>query len=505
MRLFQCIVALSLTAFGNLFGQTSEERLKTYFSALHENQGFNGNVLVAENGKIVFEQSYGYADFATKNKNYSAIQFPIASISKTIVASAVLKLVELGKIKVADPVTNHLPKFPYPEITIRHLLSHTSGLPPYNAYFDSLWKANPNKVFTNADFLPGVVSNRKALLYQPGERGNYDNINYIVLALLIEKVASVSFPEFVNKYILIPAGMNHTSFFPLKAQYEQNQNHQFAFPHLFPHMYSDSLVKANTVPYIRSYWGAYNFNGFGDFISTTHDLLKFSEEYANGGLLNNAIMNEAFTPVKLNNGNNNPGNFGFGWEIDKDSLFGKVVYHSGAATGFSAVLLRNLPRKQTIILFDNTHSNASQVAKNALKVLNGIRVDPKKSLAKMYAKTLLSNGPIGARTTLFELKNDTTNYYISEDEMNLIGYDFLGGVNNPNPFRFPEEHLYKEAVETFKLNAELFPNSWNVFDSYGEALVVIGEKAKAIEMYKKSILLNPNNEAGKKILAELLK
>src|SRR5436853_1073229 len=116
--------------------------------------------------------------------------------------------------------------------------------------------------------------------------------------------------------------MTHTIFFPLKLQYAQSKNETFAFPYLFPHLYSDSLVKANAVPYIASYWSAYNFTGFGDYVSTTHDLLKYDESYYNSSLLNTQIVNEAFTPVKLNNGNNNPGNFGLGWEIDEDTTLG---------------------------------------------------------------------------------------------------------------------------------------------------------------------------------------
>jgi tetratricopeptide (TPR) repeat protein len=144
------------------------------------------------------------------------------------------------------------------------------------------------------------------------------------------------------------------------------------------------------------------------------------------------------------------------------------------------------------------------MAMNALKILNGVDVpSPKKSLTKTYAKVLLKNGADAARDTLYRLRKDTANYSLSEDEMNLLGYNFMGGVNNPNPFRFPEEHKYKEAIETFKLNTELFPNSWNVYDSYGEALLAVGQKEEAIRMYKKSVELNPNNEGGKKVLEGL--
>lgn len=128
---------------------------------------------------------------------------------------------------------------------------------------------------------------------------------------------------------------------------------------------------------------------------------------------------------------------------------------------------------------------------------------PKKSVAKVYAKALLKDGAKAARDTLNKLLADTAHYRLSEYEMNLLGYNLMGGDNNPNPFHFPEAKRFKEALETFKLNAELFPGSWNVYDSYGEALLAVGRKDEAIWMYKKSIELNPGNEGGKKLLEEI--
>ena len=144
------------------------------------------------------------------------------------------------------------------------------------------------------------------------------------------------------------------------------------------------------------------------------------------------------------------------------------------------------------------------MASNALKILNNIPVPyPKKSIAKIYARVLLSNGPDAARDTLNRLMGDTVHYHLSEDEMNSLGYDFMGGINNPNPYRFSEESKYAEAIEIFKLNMQLFPGSWNVYDSYGEALLKVGQKEEAIKMYKKSIELNPKNEGGKEVLEKL--
>lgn len=499
------IAFLSIFLFQSVTAQQKAAAiLDDYFIALHANRQFSGNVLVAEEGKIIYERSFGYADFPAQKLNSTNILFPIASISKTLTATGILQQIEKGNLRLTDPVVKYFPDFPYPAITIRHLLSHTSGLPPYNAFFDSIKAKYPGRVFTNRDFMAGLAANKKPLIYQPGEKVNYDNINFIVLALILEKVSGKSLEDYIKKNILKPAGMHNTEFFSLSVQFDPTKEMEnFAFPHLYPHLYSDLLVKSNTVPYIQNYWHAYNFSGFGDYISTVHDLLKYDKAFYSSQLLTEATLREAFIPVRLNNGSDNPDEFGLGWEIEKDTSLGKIVYHSGAATGLSCIILRNISLHQTVILFDNMHFNAHEIATNALAILNGRKIQyPGKSIANIYGKVLVNQGPAAASDTLYRLKKDTINYELSEDEINSLGYDLMG---ENNTFHFPEAHRYKDAVEAFKINMELFPSSWNVYDSYGESLLKIGKKEEAIKMYQRSIELNPKNEGGKKMLADLLK
>lgn len=482
--------------------QRKVQDLDQYFSLLASNQNFNGNVLVAENGKTVFERSFGYSDFSEHRLNRKDISFPIASVSKLLTATGILQLVQQGRLHVADPVVKYLPTFPYPEITIQHLLSHTSGLPPYNAFFDSLHQASPDRVFTNADFLPGLNAKHLPLTYPPGSKGNYDNINYIVLALILENVSGEPYSVYIDKHILKPAGMTHTRFMPLPFQYAQlKSTNSFSFPHVYPHHYSEVPLRANSIPYIVSYWHAYAFTGFGDYVSTTHDLLRFDQTYYGEALLAKSIQDTAFTPVKLNDGSEISDRFGLGWEIEKDQPLGKIVYHGGAATGLSCILLRNVTKHQTVILFDNAHSNAHEVADNTLKIMNGDSVPgPRKSIATLYVQALLKEGPDQARRTMEELRTKTSDYVLDEDEMNSLGYDLMG---DNNTYHLPEEHHLTEALETFRMNAELFPQSWNVFDSYGEALRKAGRTEEAVKMYKRSLELNGKNEGARKALSDM--
>lgn len=483
------------------YGQNKRLAIDSFIQALVKNQDFSGGVLVIEQNKVVYENYVGYADFSTKTLNSAENRFPIASISKLFTATAILQLKERGLLQVTDPVHKHLPDFPYPGITIRHLLSHTSGLPPYNAFFDTLRKQDPARVFFNHDFLPGLLARQRPLIYPPGDRGNYDNINYIVLALVIERLSGETYADYISRHILEPAGMTNTRLFPLPQQFNQAQIKQFVFPHVYLHAYDTLPVRSNSIPYVRAYWHSYAFIGFGDYISTTRDLWKFDQALSKQILLKKKTQEEAFTPVKLNNGKNHPDEFGLGWEMEKDTALGKMVYHSGAAMGLSSIILRNISTNQTVILYDNAHFNAHENATKLMKLLNDQSVEmPKKSAARIYGWALFTQGPAAAYQLLEHCRKDTVNYYLDEDEINTLGYDFLG---NSNPYHLPEKHLYKEALETFRLNTVLFPDSWNAYDSYAEALLADGQKEAAVRMYEKSVELHPGNENGRKQLERL--
>jgi CubicO group peptidase (beta-lactamase class C family) len=474
------------------------KRLDAFFKRLEKTRQFSGNVLVAKDGKIVYRGSFGYADYKERLPNQPTTAFPIASMSKTLTATAILQLAEQGKLAVTDPVSRYLTGFPYPEVTIRHLLSHTSGLPPYNTFFKPILAKDPGKVFTNADFLPAAMANKPAVIYAPGSSGNYDNVNYLVLALIIEKVSGEVYSSYIQEHILKPAGMTHTRFMALSDQFNSDTLRNYAFPHIYASQSDEFPIRANTVPYIREYWGRYAVTGFGDYISTVDDLLLYDQAFYDGRLLKAQTLKKIFEPVRLNDGKLHPQLFGLGWEIEADSSQGKSVYHSGSATGLSSVIIRNIDRHQTVILFDNAHYNAHETGDQAMKLLNGQPVPlPKYSIARLYAISLKKHGAEKAKSLLQKLKRDTVNYLLSEEEMNQLGYDFLG---TDNPYHLPERHLYPEALTTLKLNTELFPSSWNAFDSYGEVLLKAGQRDKAAAMYERSLQLNPKNEGGKKAL-----
>jgi len=476
--------------------------LGRYLDVIETQGEWKGAVLVAEGGQVLLERATALADSAPGQRYTPDMAFPIASITKTLTATAVLQLIEAGAIRLDQRVAEVLPGFPYSDITVRHLLSHTSGLPPYNAYFASLLAAHPESVFTNADFVARVEANPAPLRYPPGSSWNYDNVNYLVLALVIEHAAGMSYPDYIAKRVLGPAAMTETRLVPLADLLKDSVPATVATPSLYPHMYSSAPVSAASIPYLSSYWNAYRFQGFGDFVSTARDLLRFDRALREGHILKRTTLDSAYAVVRLTDGTPNGGRFGLGWQVSQDASIGRTVSHAGGSVGLSTALIRNLSKDQTIVVFDNGHYTAEEIGMALLQLLNGGSVPPRRrNLARQLGRTLVTEGAERALEEFHRLRPDTASWHVAEDDINSLGYDLMG---RPGPYQLPVRHRYDDALVVFKLNTELYPSSWNAWDSYGEALAAVGRSDEAIAMYRKAIELNPESEVSSTKLQRLL-
>ena len=236
-----------------------------------------------------------------------------------------------------------------------------------------------------------------------------------------------SFKEFITKNIFKPADMQHT-FIPKFSFYHwtPEERKDMVVLYFYPHPYAKNLEKPDTISYITKYWQAYNINGEGEIISNTNDLLKYDQALYNGKLLNQESLNKAFTPVKLNNGQDNAFQSGLGWLVDTEGTFGKTVRYMGGAIGLRSHLLRNIIKHQTVIIIDNTQNEVDNVAADALKILNGRAVKPLgKSIAKEYGILLVGKGRKIANARLDKLKKDSINNSLNENEFNSLGYEFM--------------------------------------------------------------------------------
>lgn len=194
-----------------------KETKKFYNSAINIDD-FSGSFLVAKNGQIVFEDYQGYANFDTKEKISATTPLHVASVSKVLTATLILKLIDENKLSLATSLHSLFPKFPHKEISIELLLNHRSGLPNY-AYFcenDSVW--NKNKTLKNDDILEILSTKVTQLEFTPNSKFSYCNTNYALLALVIEKITKLPYPKAMKSLLFDPLNMKNTFVFELEKQ-----------------------------------------------------------------------------------------------------------------------------------------------------------------------------------------------------------------------------------------------------------------------------------------------
>lgn len=454
-------------------------------------QDFNGNILAAQDGKIVFEHAYGYADFPSHTRNTLDSRFNLASVSKVFTSTAILQLMEKGKLRLDDTFQSYFPDFPFPEITVRHLLCHQSGLPDLEL-FEDLVKQYPDTVVNSHTVYEQIKKYNTQLNFKPGAGFKYCNNGYILLSLLVEELSGQSFGAYLQRYIFRPARMKHT----MLQGPGQVSKHAYA---------SFGVDTFSRVSELKRYkYTDYNNGmaiGASDIITTVGDMLLFDQAFFGCKLLTAASIQLALKPVHTEKQmdtmeGDGTGYYCMGWEMFDQPFYGRGVGHGGFKFGLATFYYHNLDKNQTIIGFDNTAGRSfGKVVTNALHVLNNqpeLVIDTKKSLARVYTTTLVRKGADAAANELTTLKNDSAHYYLSEREMNRAGYEMLYDLKKP-----------ELAVEIFRLNCLMFPHSYNTYDSYGEALNKVGKKKEAIEQYERSIQLNPKNEGGIKALAEI--
>ncbi|MGZ3888648.1 MAG: serine hydrolase domain-containing protein [Flavisolibacter sp.] len=294
---------------------------------------FNGGVLVAKNGTIVYEKYTGFHDLRHKDSLNADIPFQIASTSKTLTSAAVLKLIQEGKLGLNDPVTKFFPQFPYTAVTVKMLLDHRSGLPNYLNYMDrSPWPRT--QLASNNDVLNTLINWHPTQAYQPDRHFNYCNTNYVLLALIIEKVSGLAYPQYMKENFFVPLGMTNT----------------------FVHTMNDSLV-TQSYQHNGAVWTLDFSDGpYGDknIYSTPRDLLKWDQALYEGSLIGKPMLDSAFTPYS----NERPGikNYGLGWRMLLLPNGKKVIYHNGHWHGFNSAFARLVDENATIIILSNRYN-----------------------------------------------------------------------------------------------------------------------------------------------------
>ena len=322
---------------------------------------FSGVILVADKGKPIYHRAFGFANVEAKQNMDTASIFELASVSKQFTAMLIPMLKAEGKLNYDDPIEKYLPGLPYKGITIRHLLNHTSGLPDYQQLMDEKW--DKSKVATNEDIFLYLKKFHPVSLFKPGEKYEYSNTGYVLLGSIVEKASGKDFIVLCRERIFNPLGMTSTN---IRTKKEKDSIVNFALGYIFvPER--NKYVRADSFPSSNYTIWLGGRKGPGRISSTTSDLLKWDRALHSDKLINSQTMNAIFSPAKLNDGSFS--NYGFGWMLRRDSVLGKVVYHTGDNPGYKTEILRYIDQDKTVIvLCNNAHAKFDELVKATEKL-----------------------------------------------------------------------------------------------------------------------------------------
>lgn len=454
------------------------KNVEAYLEKL-EKVGYSGAALVALNGKPVISRGYGYSDGERKFKNSAKTVFDIGSITKQFTAAAILKLEMQGKLSTDDKITKYFQNVPpdKSDMTIHQLLRHSSGLRG--------GVGGDYEKITEAEFVEKVLSS--PLRFPVGTRFSYSNAGYSLLALIIEKVSGQSYEQYLYENLWKPAGMEATGY--KRPNFNKNL---IAVGYRKEERWGKPTEKEweKDAPYLH-------LKGNGGILSTTEDLFKWDRALLTDKILSKEAKRKYYFPA-LREDETGRSHYAYGWDVMKTDRNTTRIWHNGSNNVFYADFYRYIDEGVTIIMMTNSWQNSfNDTGRVISKIIFDVNYEPVVPVAETAANRAFTDEIIkltlerslGNATESFQKRNKKVG--LLENVINAKGYDLM------------KEKKLKEAIEIFKLNTFAFPRSANAFDSLGEAYLEAGDRKLAIENYKKSLLLNPENENAREILKRL--
>ncbi len=328
------------------------QKLDSTFQRFNKRHDFHGSVLVAKGGKVVFKKHYGYANFKEKTKIDDNSLFQLASVSKQFTAAAILILKDRNELTLDDKVTRFFPEFPYAEVTVRHLLNHTSGLPKYFWLAEHKW--DKDYAPSNAEMMDMISKEKLNPFFRPGANFDYSNTGYFVLSAIVEKVSGQSFAEFMDREIFKPLNMRQS--FVYSFGQDSIRDGQLSGYRLYRRRWHAAIP------------GTVNDAVVGDknIYSTTEDLLKWVEGLNSGRLISEESLQEMYTKGSTKYKRKVP--YGFGFRI-KDDGEQKVIYHNGRWNGFSTSLMQYPEDDLVVITLEHSSYNSMKYLNSRVKGL----------------------------------------------------------------------------------------------------------------------------------------
>lgn len=326
----------------------------------YEKVSFNGTWLYAENGKIVSKGAFGFRDADNQLPMQEDTIFEMASITKMFTATAVMLLAREGKLSLEDEFTKFFPEFPYQGAKVRHLLTHTSGIPDYDVagWVAPIWE-NEKRIPPCSEVLRFIGESNMERLCEPGEEFCYSDIGYTLLANLVEKASGVKFEDYLKKNIFEPAGMKDSGIYHTRR--DGRPSDRFARNMILQDdgSYVPSDVSEKDAGYVN---GSDGLNGCDYLYTTIFDMLAWDRALREEKVLTREEQKIMYTPGRLNNGKpagadedeeeNGDEGYGFGWGIRNDEKFGLIVNHSGGMPGLETWFEHFVDTDRTLVILN---------------------------------------------------------------------------------------------------------------------------------------------------------
>jgi CubicO group peptidase (beta-lactamase class C family) len=360
MKIKLAVILMILGQFA--FGQNKVQKIDSLMNTLFSTHDFNGNVLVAEKGKILYSHSFGFANEKTKELTVNSI-FETGSVSKQFTAMAIMILKEKGKLNLDDEIKKYIPELSnYKNITIRNLLNHTGGFPDYMEIMDSLF--DKSKIATNKDIVALYSKYKPKVLFEPNSKFEYSNTGYAFLATIIENVSRLTYAEYLRKIIFKPLKMKNTFIYNRRLNPKKVTNYALGYfspDSLTGYILPDDFEETKFVIWLDG------IVGDGTVNSTVTDLLKWDRALYKNILLSEDGMKAIFEVATLNTKTKT--SYAMGWEIEKFDVYSKMTRHGGSWPGYVAYIERHIENDKTIIILQNHEDDISIPLKAIRKIL----------------------------------------------------------------------------------------------------------------------------------------
>lgn len=456
--------------------QSIPEKIEALVNFYSDQQLFNGSILVAEKGNVIYKKAAGMANMEWNVPNTTQTKFRVGSITKQFTSMLIMQLVNEGKIDLHKPITTYLTNYRKEtgdSITVHHLLTHSSGLPNYTDN-DKFFRNDSKLHFSVSDFIRLYCSGD--LEFKPGSRFNYSNSGYFILGAIIEAVTKKSYNDVLEERILNVVGMKNTGYdFSQKIIPNRASGYESKLDG-----YANAEYLDMGLPYAA-----------GSLYSTVEDLFLW-----NKALYTEKLLPDSLKKIMLSGYVDAGGDAAaYGWFVrnfpSKDTTKKiEMIWHNGGINGFLSELARFPNEQNFIAILDNTGGATSRLIQGVINILYEL---PGEKLKPSFVSALRKKVSTGSVDEAFK-------YYRSLGKEEKEKFDFRGAERQINTWGYQllnDKKNVDDALKMFEINVLQFPNSSNVYDSYAEALMHAGNFPLAIENYKKSLELDSaNNNAN---------